>query len=95
MVIKAAGHITLEEFVPGDIITNVLYHTAIHYVLEGESEITYSMPPFHQKEEKSYAKAGDAYLMYCGERVKWEITSDGPYRYICYTQPAPPLPSGE
>jgi len=95
MVRKAAGHITLEEFVPGDVMTHVFYHSEVHYVLQGEAEIIYSMPPFHQKEEKTYAKAGDAYLMYCGERVTWKITSDVPYRHICYMQPAPPLPSGD
>jgi hypothetical protein len=97
MVRKAAGHITLEEFVPGDIMTCAYYCTEIHYVLQGEAEISYSLPPFFQKEKvkKTYAKAGDAYLMYCGERVTFKITSDVPYRHICFLQPAPPLPNGE
>jgi hypothetical protein len=63
--------------------------------LQGEAEITYSMPPFHHNVEKSYAKAGDAYLIYRGERVTFKIISNVPYRYISYVQPAPPIPSGE
>jgi hypothetical protein len=95
MVRKPAGHITLEDFVPGDTITHVFYHTEAHYIISGEAEITYSMPPFHQKEEKLIARAGDTYLMYCGERVTWKIISDVPYRHIGIMMPCPPVPSGE
>lgn len=92
---EPAGHITVEDFAPGDTFTWAFWHDEVHYIAKGSAELTYSMPPFHQKEEKAVVETGDCYMIYKGERITFKVTSKEPYRHVCFIMPAVPLPSGD
>ena len=57
--------------------------------------MTFSMPPFHQNEETAVTELGDLYMAYRGERITCKVISDEPYRHMCISVPAVPLPSGD
>jgi len=92
---EPAGHISVEDFAPGDVFTWSFWHDEVHYITKGKAEMTFSMPPFHQKEETAVAEAGDIYMIYRGERITFKVISDEPYRHVCIIMPAVPLPSGD
>lgn len=92
---EPAGHISIEDFAPGDTFSWGYWHDEVHYIVKGKAELTYSMPPFHEKEEKAVVEAGDAYMIYKGEHITFKILSKEPFRHMCIIMPAVPLPSGD
>jgi len=95
LIREPEGHITLEDFFPGDVISMGFWHAECHYALEGKVKITYSVPPLHQKTFEVVVEAGDAILYERGDQVTWEVLGNEPYRHICFIMPAVPLPTGD
>ena len=84
--------INYEDFVKGDDIVWTLAHDEVQYVVSGEAEITYHLPPLMQDSGKVVAKAGSVYLMPRGCRVVWRVLSDAPFRHLCVCFPNPGYP---
>jgi hypothetical protein len=86
--------INLEDFVKGVDIPWTLAHDEVHYVLQGECEIDYALPPLMLERGTLIAKAGTTYYMPRGCRVVWRVLSDEPFRHlcICYPNPGYPIP---
>jgi len=77
----------LEDFRPGTTFEWFFMHDEVQYVFSGKAEITYSLPPLHQKWEKTTAEAGCIYLMPRGAHVKFKIVSKEPYRHLFVVTP--------
>jgi quercetin dioxygenase-like cupin family protein len=92
---EPACNMVIEDFKPGQEITWWFWHDEIHYIITGKAEVTYSLPGLHLKSERATIEAGDAYLIYRGERITWKVISKEPYRKFCVVMPAIPLPSGD
>lgn len=92
---EPAGNIAVEDFSPGQALRWSYWHDEVHYIIKGKAEITFSMPPFHQTEEKIVAEAGDAYMIYKGESLTFKVISEEPFRHLCIIMPAIPIPSGD
>jgi hypothetical protein len=60
-----------------------------HYVIKGKAEITYTSPPFHEKEEKIIVEAGDAYLTPIGICATWKIIGSEPFLHLNVVMPRP------
>lgn len=76
------GFIALFEFPSGKTTEWMFHHEEIQYVLGGEAEITYSLPPMHLEWKKTTAKKGDIYLVPNGAHLKFKVTSKEPYTHL-------------
>jgi mannose-6-phosphate isomerase-like protein (cupin superfamily) len=92
---EPAGNIAVEDFTAGQVFKWSYWHDEVHYIIKGKAEITFSMPPFHQTEEKIVAETGDAYMIYKGESLTFRVISKEPFRHLCIIMPAIPTPSGD
>lgn len=95
LVRQPAGHITMEDFAPGVTVSWNFWHEEVHYIVKGKAEMTYSVPPLHQKRETITIEAGDIYLIHRGDYITWKVAPGDPYRHLCIIMPAPYNPSGE
>lgn len=84
---EPAGLVGIQEFLPKEPLDWTFQHSEVLVVLEGEAQITFSMPPLHAQKEKIIAKAGDVLFIYAGERVLFEVISDQPFRHLCVIMP--------
>lgn len=90
-----SGHITIEDFAAGSTFVWTFWHAEVHYIVSGKAEVTFSLPPLHQREKTVTINAGDAYLVHRGERVTFKVDPAGPYRHLCILMPAVPLHTGD
>jgi len=95
LIREPEGHISLEYFLPCDVISMGFWHAECHYVLGGKAKITYSVPPLHQRTFEVVVETGDAILYERGDQVTWEVLGNEPYCHICFIMPAVPLPTGD
>ena len=84
--------INYEDFVKGDDIVWTVAHDEVQYVVSGEAEITYHLPPLMLESGTVTAKAGSVYLIPRGCRIVWRVTSDEPFRHLCICFPNPGYP---
>ena len=84
--------VNLEDFYKGEDIPWTLAHDELHYVLQGECEIEYHLPPLMSETGKVIAKMGSTYYMPRGCRVVWRVLSDEPFRHLCICVPNPGYP---
>jgi hypothetical protein len=84
--------VNLEDFYKGQDIPWTLAHDELHYVIQGECEIEYHLPPLMIETGKVIAKAGTTYYMPRGCRVVWRVLSDEPFRHLCICVPNPSYP---
>jgi quercetin dioxygenase-like cupin family protein len=89
---EPALQLNLEDFYKGVDIPWTLAHDEAHYVISGECEIEYWLPPLMLETGKIIAKAGDSYYMPRGCRVIWRTLSDEPFRHLCFCFPNPGYP---
>jgi hypothetical protein len=89
---QPALQLNLEDFFKGPEIPWTLAHDEAHYVISGECEIEYHLPPLMIETGKVIAKAGDSYYMPRGCRVVWRVLSDEPFRHFCFCFPNPGYP---
>lgn len=89
---EPAVQVNLEDFVKGKDIPWTLAHDEVHYVLSGECEVEYHLPPLMIETGKVIAKAGSTYYMPRGCRVVWRVLSDEPFRHLCICFPNPGYP---
>ena len=87
LVNDPAGTIGLESFAPKDTVNWAFFHSEVHMVVRGEAEITYTLPPNHQNPKTITARAGMAYLILNGSRVRFRVTSTEPYVHACVMMP--------
>jgi mannose-6-phosphate isomerase-like protein (cupin superfamily) len=87
LVNDPAGVIAFESFAPGDTVNWAFFHAETHVVLRGEAEITYTLPPNHNKIKTATARAGMAYLILNGTRARFRVTSAEPYVHVCVIMP--------
>jgi hypothetical protein len=67
----------------------VFWYDELHYVVSGEAECTYRMPPTYNDEFSFRAKTGDFYLLPQGVHHRWQVIGDGPYRTLWVCMPRP------
>lgn len=89
---EPALQVNLEDFFPGEDIPWTLAHDEVHYVISGECEIDYALPPLMLERGTVTVKAGSTYYLPKGCRVVWRVTSDAPFRHFCYCFPNPGYP---
>jgi hypothetical protein len=89
---EPALQLNLEDFYKGVEIPWTLAHDEAHYVISGECEIEYWLPPLMLETGTIIAKAGDSYYMPRGCRVIWRTLSDVPFRHLCFCFPNPGYP---
>jgi quercetin dioxygenase-like cupin family protein len=89
---EPALQLNLEDFYKGVDIPWTLAHDEAHYVIAGECEIEYWLPPLMLESGKIIAKAGDSYYMPRGCKVIWRTLSDTPFRHLCFCFPNPGYP---
>lgn len=95
LVREPAGHLTIEEFRPGEEVMWGFWHHEVHVVISGRAELKVSSPPVLKNTDTFTTEAGDAYLIHRGDLVRFKVISDEPYRHLCVIMPAIPVPSGD
>jgi uncharacterized cupin superfamily protein len=83
----AAGIAGIEDFEPGSEHSSSFWYDEMHFVIDGEAEISFTLPPLNRKIMKTTARRGDSYLLLRGTKVTWKITSKEPYRHLCVIMP--------
>lgn len=89
---EPALQVNIEDFYKGVDIPWTLSHDEAHYVISGECEIEYHLPPLMLESGKVIVKAGATYYMPRGCRVVWRVLSDEPFRHLCFCFPNPGYP---
>jgi quercetin dioxygenase-like cupin family protein len=89
---EPACQVNYEDFVKGQDIVWTVAHDEVQYVVSGEAEITYHLPPLMIETGKVIAKPGSIYLIPRGCRIVWRVLSDTPFRHLCVTYPNPGYP---
>lgn len=91
---EPAVQINLEDFYKGQDIPWTLAHDEVHYVLMGECELEYHLPPLMIESGKVILKTGSTYYLPRGCRAVWRVLSDEPFRHlcVCYSNPGYPVP---
>ena len=92
---EPAGHITLEDFLPGTTFEWTFWHDEVHIVVKGKAEVEFYQPPLFQEKGTAVIEEGDAYLMHRGENIIFKVISEEPYRHLCVIMPAVPLAGNE
>ena len=77
----------VEDFLPGKEADWAFHYNEIHLVLEGKAEITYTLAANSSKIFKAVAEKGDTYLIPCGARANWKVTSKEPFRHYFVIMP--------
>ena len=85
------GIMAIEDSLPAKDKRWTFFHTEFHYILKGEADISYTLPPWHDEEKTMHVKAGDAYLIPKGTEFMWNIYPEEPFRKMCVVMPAQPL----
>ena len=82
------GNIVEEDFKAGSHVHFEFPYAEAHYILEGESEMSYTlMSSFHTEKKTMKIQAGDAYLIPRGAFIEWKVSSKGPLRKLCVIMP--------
>lgn len=91
---EPAVQINLEDFYKGQDIPWTVSHEEVHYVVSGECEIEYFLPPLMLESGKVVAKPGSVYYIPQGCKVIWRVLSDEPFRHfcVCFANPGYPIP---
>ena len=86
--------LALESFAPRSTVNWSFWHDEVHHVTRGTATATYTLPPNHRKQVTKTFRAGDAYLIPNGTRVRFEI-GDEPYVHFCVIMPRFPYDQDE
>ncbi|QTH20163.1 hypothetical protein HRJ34_17600 [Rhizorhabdus wittichii] len=84
--------VIIEDFMPGDEFWWTFAHDEIQYALAGEMEVEVYMPPLYSEVERATIRAGTVYSYPVGARKYVKVTSDVPFRHICFCPPSPDYP---
>ena len=87
LVNDRAGTIAIEDFPAGRETRWAFWHDEVHFILEGEAEISYTLPPNHGKVVTRTARKGNTYLILNGTRATFRVTSEAPYLHACVIMP--------
>ena len=82
--------IGIEDFLPGTKHSWSYHYNEVQLVLEGTAEISYTLAANPSKIFKAVAEKGDTYLIPCGARVTFNVTSKEPFRHYWVIMPRVP-----
>ena len=82
------GIMSIEDFFAGDIIQWSFHHAEFQYILKGNAELVYTLPPWHDEKKTMTVSTGDAFLIPKGADVTFSIGSGAPLRKLCVVMPA-------
>ncbi|MDQ3696303.1 MAG: cupin domain-containing protein [Chloroflexota bacterium] len=71
-----------DDWFKGHDVQWITWTDAIHFVLQGEAEITYWEPPVLSERRTVTATAPRVYLVPRGTRSQWRLLSDEPFRKL-------------
>ena len=86
---EPAAQIVYEDWFKGHDVQWTTWTDAIHFVLQGEAEITYWEPPDLSERRTVTATAPCVYLVPRGTRIQWRVLSDEPFRKLVADVPNP------
>ena len=89
---EPSGFVCIEDFGAGETCRWAFFHDEFHYILEGEADLTYSMPPLHLEKKSAHVKAGQFYMIPAGAEIEWKVAPGSPYRKLCVGMPAYKIP---
>ena len=82
------ANVVEEDFKAGSTVHFEFPYTEVHYILEGEAEVSYTlMSSFYTEKKTMKIEAGDAYLIPRGAFVEWKVSPKGPLRKFCVVMP--------
>lgn len=84
--------VIVEDFMPGDEFWWTFVHDEIQYALSGEMELEVYLPPLYSEVIRTTIKAGTVFSYPLGARKHVRVTSDVPFRHICFCPPSPNYP---
>jgi hypothetical protein len=87
MLNEPQAFIALEDWPSGSESNWAFWHDEIHLVLDGEAEITYTLPPNHTKVQSRNCGKGSVYIILAGTRARWRVVSETPYSHMCFVMP--------
>ena len=87
LINEPCANIGLEDFPGGTQLDWAFWHDEAHYVLEGKAELTYTLPPNHNRVKTVICEKGHVYLIMNGTRATWKVLSNEPYRHLCFIMP--------
>lgn len=77
----------VEDFLPRSEFHWSFHYNEVHLVLQGKAEITYTLAANPDRVFTAVAEKGDTYLIPCGARVTWKVTSEEPFRHYFVIMP--------
>lgn len=90
MIRKPEGMVVLENFPAGETARWTFWYDEVHYILDGEAELTYLLPATRfSVAKKMKVEKGDAYLIPKGAECTWQVAPGGPLKHFCVIMPGP------
>ena len=87
---KPEALVALESFPAGRTTRYIFWHNEVQYIVEGEAELTYSLPITRfSVEKKMTVHKGDAYVIPVGADIQFAVSPDGPLQKLCVAMPGP------
>lgn len=77
----------IEDFLPGSVVHWAFWHDEVQYIIQGQAEITYTLPPNHRKVNTIVVGKGQTYLVLNGTRATFKILSKEPYTHLFVVMP--------
>ena len=77
----------IEMFPAGATVHWAFWENEVQMVLQGEAEITYTLPPNHKKVNKITVSPGHLYLILNGSRLSFKIISKEPFVHLGVMMP--------
>jgi quercetin dioxygenase-like cupin family protein len=84
--------VIIEDFMPGDRFEWTFAHDEMQYCLSGEMTVEVYLPPLYSEVVTAHIVPGTVYTYPVGARKKVHVTSDVPFRHICFCPPSPDYP---
>jgi mannose-6-phosphate isomerase-like protein (cupin superfamily) len=89
-VVASSGSITVEDFGAGEQVRWAFWHAEVHYILSGDAQVTYTMPPWHDTELEASIGQGSFYVIPPGAELTFHVAADAPLRKLCVIMPPQP-----
>jgi hypothetical protein len=87
---KPEALVALESFPAGKVSRYVFWHNEVHFIVEGDAILTYSLPITRFSIEKEmHVTKGDAYVIPVGADIKFAVSDAGPLYKLAVAMPGP------
>lgn len=84
--------VIIEDFMPGDEFDWTFVHDEFQYCISGEMEVEVALPPLYAEVVRARITPGTVFTYPVGARKHVRVTSDVPFRHICFCPPSPDYP---